>query len=285
MHADSVRRADDRRRRAAAAHRRARASSRARRTRSTWRSRIRDIARRAGVPYVFKASYDKANRTSGRSFRGPGLDEGLRVLGARARSGRRADPDRHPRAGAGGAGRRSRRRAADSGVPRRGRPICSSPPRGPAASSTSRRDSSSRRRHAARHREGHRAPATRSVHRHRARLQLRLQQPRRRHARVSDPARARLPGRLRRHAQPAAAGRRRRRHGRPGGVHRADGVGRRRGRRRRRVPGSPRAAGAGARATRRTRCGSICSSRCSDRLVRIHAIAARAVRRRRRSPA
>jgi 2-dehydro-3-deoxyphosphooctonate aldolase (KDO 8-P synthase) len=41
---------------------------------------IRDIARRVGVPYVFKASYDKANRTSGRSFRGPGLDEGLRVL-------------------------------------------------------------------------------------------------------------------------------------------------------------------------------------------------------------
>jgi 2-dehydro-3-deoxyphosphooctonate aldolase (KDO 8-P synthase) len=41
---------------------------------------IRDIARRAGVPYVFKASYDKANRTSGRSFRGPGLQEGLRVL-------------------------------------------------------------------------------------------------------------------------------------------------------------------------------------------------------------
>ena len=33
---------------------------------------VRDIARRAGVPYVFKASYDKANRTSARSFRGPG---------------------------------------------------------------------------------------------------------------------------------------------------------------------------------------------------------------------
>jgi 2-dehydro-3-deoxyphosphooctonate aldolase (KDO 8-P synthase) len=32
------------------------------------------------VPYVFKASYDKANRTSGGSFRGPGLQEGLRVL-------------------------------------------------------------------------------------------------------------------------------------------------------------------------------------------------------------
>jgi 2-dehydro-3-deoxyphosphooctonate aldolase (KDO 8-P synthase) len=41
---------------------------------------VREIARRAGVPYVFKASYDKANRTSGGSFRGPGLGEGLRVL-------------------------------------------------------------------------------------------------------------------------------------------------------------------------------------------------------------
>jgi 2-dehydro-3-deoxyphosphooctonate aldolase (KDO 8-P synthase) len=41
---------------------------------------VRDIARRAGVPYVFKASYDKANRTSAGSFRGPGLHEGLRVL-------------------------------------------------------------------------------------------------------------------------------------------------------------------------------------------------------------
>jgi 2-dehydro-3-deoxyphosphooctonate aldolase (KDO 8-P synthase) len=41
---------------------------------------VRDIARRAGVQYVFKASYDKANRTSGRSFRGPGLAEGVRIL-------------------------------------------------------------------------------------------------------------------------------------------------------------------------------------------------------------
>jgi 2-dehydro-3-deoxyphosphooctonate aldolase (KDO 8-P synthase) len=41
---------------------------------------VRDIARRAGLPYVFKASYDKANRTSAGSFRGPGLREGLRVL-------------------------------------------------------------------------------------------------------------------------------------------------------------------------------------------------------------
>jgi 2-dehydro-3-deoxyphosphooctonate aldolase (KDO 8-P synthase) len=41
---------------------------------------IQEIAVRCGVPAIFKASYDKANRTSGTSFRGPGLDEGLRVL-------------------------------------------------------------------------------------------------------------------------------------------------------------------------------------------------------------
>jgi 2-dehydro-3-deoxyphosphooctonate aldolase (KDO 8-P synthase) len=41
---------------------------------------IRDIAARCRVPYVFKASYDKANRTSLGSFRGPGLTEGLRIL-------------------------------------------------------------------------------------------------------------------------------------------------------------------------------------------------------------
>ncbi len=38
------------------------------------------IAGRIGVDLVFKASYDKANRTSARSFRGPGLEEGLRIL-------------------------------------------------------------------------------------------------------------------------------------------------------------------------------------------------------------
>jgi len=40
-----------------------------------------EITRRARVPFIFKASYDKANRTSVRSFRGPGLEEGIRVLG------------------------------------------------------------------------------------------------------------------------------------------------------------------------------------------------------------
>jgi 2-dehydro-3-deoxyphosphooctonate aldolase (KDO 8-P synthase) len=41
---------------------------------------ISAVARKLHVPYIFKASYDKANRTSLQSFRGPGLDEGLRIL-------------------------------------------------------------------------------------------------------------------------------------------------------------------------------------------------------------
>jgi 2-dehydro-3-deoxyphosphooctonate aldolase (KDO 8-P synthase) len=41
---------------------------------------ISAIAREKKLAYIFKASYDKANRTSIRSFRGPGLDEGLRIL-------------------------------------------------------------------------------------------------------------------------------------------------------------------------------------------------------------
>jgi len=41
---------------------------------------IAGIARRAGVPYIFKASFDKANRTSGASFRGPGIEQGLLAL-------------------------------------------------------------------------------------------------------------------------------------------------------------------------------------------------------------
>ena len=49
---------------------------------------IRDIGRRCGVPIIFKASYDKANRTSRDSFRGPGLEAGLRALAeVRSRTG------------------------------------------------------------------------------------------------------------------------------------------------------------------------------------------------------
>jgi 2-dehydro-3-deoxyphosphooctonate aldolase (KDO 8-P synthase) len=41
---------------------------------------IKGVTRGLGLPFIFKASYDKANRTSIRSFRGPGLKEGLRIL-------------------------------------------------------------------------------------------------------------------------------------------------------------------------------------------------------------
>jgi len=41
---------------------------------------LADITRRAGVPLIFKASFDKANRTSLKSFRGPGIDQGLQAL-------------------------------------------------------------------------------------------------------------------------------------------------------------------------------------------------------------
>jgi 2-dehydro-3-deoxyphosphooctonate aldolase (KDO 8-P synthase) len=43
--------------------------------------RLREIAGARGVPLVFKASFDKANRTSLESYRGPGLDRGIEVLG------------------------------------------------------------------------------------------------------------------------------------------------------------------------------------------------------------
>ena len=42
--------------------------------------RVAKVAADAGVPYIFKASYDKANRSSIKAFRGPGLAEGLRTL-------------------------------------------------------------------------------------------------------------------------------------------------------------------------------------------------------------
>ncbi len=42
---------------------------------------LKEIADRTGIPFVFKASFDKANRTSVGSFRGPGIQEGCRILG------------------------------------------------------------------------------------------------------------------------------------------------------------------------------------------------------------
>jgi 2-dehydro-3-deoxyphosphooctonate aldolase (KDO 8-P synthase) len=41
---------------------------------------LKEITTRLGIPFIFKSSFDKANRSSGTSFRGPGLEEGLKVL-------------------------------------------------------------------------------------------------------------------------------------------------------------------------------------------------------------
>ena len=41
---------------------------------------LKEIARAVGIPFIYKSSYDKANRSSGTSFRGLGIDEGLRIL-------------------------------------------------------------------------------------------------------------------------------------------------------------------------------------------------------------
>jgi 2-dehydro-3-deoxyphosphooctonate aldolase (KDO 8-P synthase) len=42
--------------------------------------RLKEICARLGVPFIFKSSYDKANRSSGKSFRGLGMDKGLQIL-------------------------------------------------------------------------------------------------------------------------------------------------------------------------------------------------------------
>jgi 2-dehydro-3-deoxyphosphooctonate aldolase (KDO 8-P synthase) len=42
--------------------------------------KLKEICASLGMPLIFKSSYDKANRSSGKSFRGPGMDEGLKIL-------------------------------------------------------------------------------------------------------------------------------------------------------------------------------------------------------------
>ena len=42
--------------------------------------RLKEICAKLNVPFIYKSSYDKANRSSGKSFRGLGMDEGLRIL-------------------------------------------------------------------------------------------------------------------------------------------------------------------------------------------------------------
>ena len=67
--------------------------------------RLAAATRDLPVQLVFKASFDKANRTSLDAYRGPGIDEGLRILQRVGRGDRPAGDDRHSRIDAGGGGR------------------------------------------------------------------------------------------------------------------------------------------------------------------------------------
>src|SRR5439155_636959 len=42
--------------------------------------KLKEITGKLGIPFIFKSSYDKANRSSGKSFRGLGMDQGLKIL-------------------------------------------------------------------------------------------------------------------------------------------------------------------------------------------------------------
>jgi len=41
---------------------------------------LKEITAALGIPFIYKSSFDKANRSSGASYRGPGMDEGLKIL-------------------------------------------------------------------------------------------------------------------------------------------------------------------------------------------------------------
>ena len=42
--------------------------------------RLKEITSKLGIPFIYKSSFDKANRSSGKSYRGPGIDGGLKIL-------------------------------------------------------------------------------------------------------------------------------------------------------------------------------------------------------------
>ena len=180
------------------------------------------------IPFIFKASFDKANRSSRASFRGPGHRGRPQGLVAGARTDRRAGAHRRARRYAARRGRRGGRCAADAGLPL------------PA-------DQFHRRRllagQAGEHQEGpvpvalgnaergrqgalHRQYANHGV---RARILLRLQQSGVGHALPRRHARHRMPGGIRRHALGAAARRQGRLLRRAAGIR--AGAGARRGRR------------------------------------------------------
>ena len=153
------------------------------------------IAARCGVPLIFKASYDKANRTSLKSFRGPGIEEGLKVLsGIKKRLGVPILTDIHEANQAAPVAEVADVLQIPAFLSRQTDLIV-------AAAKTGRTInlkkgqflSPADMKHAiAKVVDSGNAQRVR----HRAGLQFRLQQSRRRHARLSDAAVARLSGRL-----------------------------------------------------------------------------------------
>jgi hypothetical protein len=59
---------------------------------------LKEITSALGIPFIYKSSFDKANRSSGTSFRGPGMEKGLEIL-ADVKRDRRAGADRRPHRG------------------------------------------------------------------------------------------------------------------------------------------------------------------------------------------
>jgi 3-deoxy-D-manno-octulosonic acid (KDO) 8-phosphate synthase len=78
---------------------------------------LKDICRELGIPFIYKSSYDKANRSSGKSYRGLGMEKGLEILAeVREQIGVPVLTDVTSEAENRGRGR-GRRCAADAGLP------------------------------------------------------------------------------------------------------------------------------------------------------------------------
>jgi 2-dehydro-3-deoxyphosphooctonate aldolase (KDO 8-P synthase) len=150
------------------------------------------IAARCGVPLIFKASYDKANRTSLHSFRGPGIEEGLKVLaGIKRRLGVPILTDIHDANQAAPVAEVADVLQIPAFLSRQTDLLV-------AAARTGRTINIKKGQflgHEACDRQGDRVGQRPGV-RHRTGLQLRLPQPGRRHESVPDAAVARVPRRL-----------------------------------------------------------------------------------------
>ena len=184
--------------------------------------RLATIAKELGVPFIFKASYDKANRSSVSSFRGPQLEEGLRILAdIKKRTGLPILTDVHDISQVGPAGG-SLRYPANTRVPlppdgsvvsrRPHRPVVNVK-KGPISLALGNRQ---RRRENRQHRK-------RKNHSHRTRHFIRLSKSGGRHAFVPHHAKIRLSDGFRRDSFRAIARRSREVQRRPARIHRATG--------------------------------------------------------------